>query len=208
MKYVSYIPEKITSDMKCIIMLHGVWSNEGDLFSLSDYFWKDVYVFSLRWPFVLRIGSYAWYPVDFSSGKAIYKSEDVESWYNEIASFISEIVEKYNIPPEKIYLMGFSQWAIMSYYTLWKSPETIWGIIALSWRIIREIHFASLDSQKYKNKKIFVGHGMMDQVIPFLEIEGVKKYLSQLGSASQIHKYPIWHTISTDELQDIKIFLK
>ena len=58
--------------------------------------------------------------------------------------------------------MGFSQGAIMSYYTLWKSPEKIGGIIALSGRILDEIELQSVDTSQYQGKKVFVGHGTLD----------------------------------------------
>jgi phospholipase/carboxylesterase len=203
MHYLSYIPDAITPDTKCIIMLHGVWSNEWDLFSLHEQFGEDSIVYSLQWPFSLGMGRYAWYPVDFSTGKALYQSDDVEKWYHEICDCIDEVQKKYSLDNENIFLMGFSQGAIMSYYTLWKSPEKIGGIIALSGRILDEIELQSVDTSQYQGKKVFVGHGTLDQVILFSATEKVEKYLWSLGLMWAIHSYPIAHSIVHTEIQDI-----
>lgn len=203
MHYLSHIPDNITHETKCIIMLHGVWSNEKDLFELREKFGSDFLIFSLQWPFSLGMGRYAWYPVDFSTGKALYQSDDVVKWYHEICDCIDEVQKQYSLDNENIFLMGFSQGAIMSYYTLWKSPEKIGGIIALSGRILDEIDLGSIDKGSYQDKKVFVGHGTLDQVIPFSATEKVEKYLWSLGFIWAIHSYPITHTIGQKEIQDI-----
>ncbi len=75
----------------------------------------------------------------------MYRTDDVERGYESIIAYIREVTEQYGIDPEQIYLMGFSQGAIMSYYTLWRSPELIGGIIALSGRLLSEIDVVDLD---------------------------------------------------------------
>lgn len=204
MKYLSHIPENITPDSKCIIMLHGVWSNEKDLFELKNHFWENTIILSLQWPFSLGMGRYAWYPVDFSTGKPMYKREDVERGFEEILDCIDEIQGKYGLKNENIYLMGFSQGAIMSYYTLWKSPEKIGGIIGLSGRILDEITLENIDVSKYQGKRVFVGHGTMDQVIPFSATEKVRHYIDTLSISAEQKSYPIGHSISYAELTDIQ----
>lgn len=207
MYYLSSIPENITPSTKCIIMLHGVWSNEQDLFALSDRFSEDTMILSLQWPFSLGWGRYAWYKVDFSTGKPVYAPQDVELWYDEILSCIRKISEKYTIKNENIFLMGFSQGAIMSYYTLWKSPETIWGIIALSGRLLAEIDTTHIQEEKYLGKRVFIGHGELDSVIPFSASEMTQEFIRKLGIIPDFHMYKSPHTITDTEIWDIINFL-
>ena len=91
----------------------------------------------------------------------------------------------------------------MSYYTLWKSPEKIGGIIALSGRILDEIQMDSLDTSKYKKKKIFVWHGLQDQMIPFSATKKVETYIKKLRLKWDINDYTIGHSISNTEFDDI-----
>lgn len=121
-----------------------------------DNFPEDIYIFSLQGCFSLGGGRYAWYPVDFSTGKPLYNREDVEKGYEYILDYIKDITEKYQLSPEQIFLLGFSQGAIMSYYTLWKSPELLGGIIALSGRILAEIDISHIQKESYSTKRVFI----------------------------------------------------
>lgn len=75
LKYLIKEPPFKSEKKKAIILLHGVGSNENDLFSLAEQLSKDYYIISPRGQFTLTEGSYAWYQVDFSSGKPIYNKE-------------------------------------------------------------------------------------------------------------------------------------
>ena len=56
---------------KAIILLHGVGSNESDLFGLANDLPDDFLIISPRGPFKIGEHSYAWYQVDFSTGRPI-----------------------------------------------------------------------------------------------------------------------------------------
>jgi phospholipase/carboxylesterase len=94
--------------------------------------------------------------VDFATGAPVYRTADVERGYESINAYIREVIGQYGIDPGQIYLMGFSQGAIMSYYTLWRSPELIGGIIALSGRLLSEIDVAGIEKGRYSTKRVFI----------------------------------------------------
>jgi phospholipase/carboxylesterase len=83
--------------------------------------------------------------VDFSTGAPVYRTADVDRGYECITAYIREVIAQHGIDPAQIYLMGFSQGAIMSYYTLWRSPELIGGIIAFSGRLLSEIDVSGIN---------------------------------------------------------------
>lgn len=56
LKILSRIPESPSKDARCIIMLHGVGSNQDDLFGLAPNFPEDIYIFSLQGCFSLGGG--------------------------------------------------------------------------------------------------------------------------------------------------------
>jgi phospholipase/carboxylesterase len=201
--YLSRIPENPTNNSKCIIMLHGVGSNQDDLFGLASNFPEDTFVFSLQGIFSLGAGRYAWYPVDFSTGKPVYQIEDVEKGYQYIRECIREITAKYNFTPEQVYLMGFSQGAIMLYYHLFRSPESIGGVIALSGRLLDEINTTDIDPDDYLDKRIFIGHGAEDMMIPVTSTGPILSFLRTLGIDPTLKHYNAGHTITREEMFDI-----
>ncbi len=188
-------------------MLHGVWSNEADLFGLSEHFSENDYVFSLQWPFHLGWARYAWYRVDFSTGKPLYEFDEIMIAYSYITDFIKNISEKYSLKPENIFLMGFSQGAIMSYYTLARNPELIWGIIALSGRLLKELDSISIEMESYNWKKVFIWHGTEDTMMTVEQAEQAAEYIKKLGIEPTCKFYIAPHTITGEEIQDIVAWL-
>src|SRR5436190_18070577 len=64
--YLVREPKIKSGPKKAIILLHGVGSNEKDLFSLADQLPDDFLVICPRGQFTLGPGRYAWFNVDFS----------------------------------------------------------------------------------------------------------------------------------------------
>ncbi len=65
---------KVSADKPpLLILLHGVGSNEKDLFSFATHLPDKFRIISARAPIELGPSSFAWYQVDFSSGKPVRK---------------------------------------------------------------------------------------------------------------------------------------
>ena len=96
----------------------------------------------------------------------------------------------------------------MSYYTLWRSPELIGGIIALSGRLLSEIDVVDIDQSSYSQKRVFIGHGTEDRVMPVAASELTSKFIRDIGLYPTVVYYPIGHTISRDEILDIVEWLE
>jgi phospholipase/carboxylesterase len=142
--------------------------------------------------------------VDFSTGKPIYDIRDVERGLTEIVTCIEDVHTRHGISYESIFLMGFSQGAIVSYYTLYHAPEKIGGIIALSGRILDELSKQStIDKEKYLTKRVFIGHGTEDRVIPLSASEIAAHFIESLDIIPVIKVYHAPHTITSLEIHDI-----
>lgn len=95
----------------------------------------------------------------------------------------------------------------MSYYTLWRSPELLGGIVALSGRLLDEINTSDRDIDIYQDRRVFIGHGVHDQVIPVSASDPTSTFVRSLGIEPALHFYDIGHTISEDEISDIIVWL-
>src|SRR3954465_592907 len=107
LQYLVQEPKVKAARQKAIILLHGVGSNEQDLFSLAPQLPDDYWVITPRGQFTLSAGRYAWYQVDFSTGKPVINAAQEASSREVIRVFINGIKQKYGI--EELYLGGFSQ---------------------------------------------------------------------------------------------------
>ncbi len=82
----------------------------------------------------MGIDRYAYYHVDFSTGKPIISKAQAKQSSKILIEFIAQVKEMYKV--DEIYLGSFSQGAIMSYSIGLTNVGLIKGIIALSGRIL------------------------------------------------------------------------
>jgi phospholipase/carboxylesterase len=200
-------PKIISTRRKAIVLLHGVGSNEQDLFRFSDRLPDDMYVISPRAPLVLADGKFAWYHVDFSSGKPVINSEEEIAARSVILNLLDQLSHHFQL--DDIFLGGFSQGAIMSYTIGLLYPEKIKGIVALSGRVLEEIKPLVNDKRKsIRDLSVFIGHGTADNVLSATYAEEASRYLNSLGAQVTYRNYPIGHQVNNDLLSDLSTWLK
>jgi phospholipase/carboxylesterase len=205
LKYLIKEPQTKSVKKKAIILLHGVGSNETDLFSLADQLPKDYYIISARGKFTLSEGSYAWYNVDFSTGKPVFdKAQELQS-REAILTFINQMKAKYGF--DDIYLGGFSQGAIMSSSIGLLHPDKLKGVICLSGRILQEIRNDVKKNTELQKLKIFLAHGTQDGTLTVAFAREAKTYLEQLKTALSYHEFEMGHQINADVLKELNKWL-
>jgi phospholipase/carboxylesterase len=205
LNYLIKEPTIKSEKKKAIILLHGVGSNETDLFGLADQLPKDYYVISPRGKFTISEGSYAWYSVDFSTGKPVFDKKQELMSRATILLFIQEIKEMYGF--EEIYLGGFSQGAIMSGSIGLLYPEKLKGIFCLSGRILQEIRSDVKKVNELQKLKIFLAHGTQDGILAFAFAREAKIYLEQLQTKVRYHEFDMGHQITNEVLQELNKWL-
>lgn len=205
LQYLVREPKTTSLRTKAIILLHGVGSNEADLFSLSDHLPDDSYVISARGPFALGAGRFAWYNVDFSTGKPVFNAEQELVSRQAITRFITSIKKKYSI--DDIYLGGFSQGAIMSFSVGLSHPGEVAGVIGFSGRILDEIQNSITSTDDLTKLKIFLAHGIQDDKLPIHYAREGKRFLEKLRVKLSYHEYPMGHQINEAVLRDLNGWL-
>lgn len=206
LQYLVRAPKTQSVKKKALILLHGVGSNEKDLFGIANMLPDDLYVITPRGQFALGGDRYAWYQVDFSTGKPIYNAVQEASSRKLLSTFIDKVKEKYQL--EEIYVGGFSQGAIMSYSIGLTNPTSVKGILALSGRILEEVKPLVIKNDALKQLKVFVAHGVNDNVLPVDRAREAKKYLSEQGVNFTYHEYELGHSINEKVIQDINAWLR
>lgn len=191
-----------------VIMLHGVGSNEEDLFGLASYFPNDVVVVSARAPITLAQGSYAWFKIDRSSGKIVYDPAEADKSRMLISEFIDEMVNKYGVDKEKVFLFGFSQGAIMSYSVALAEPHKVKGIMALSGRLLPEAKLKTGKPDQLKRINAFIAHGTLDDVLPVSDSRLAAEFCKVAGIQVTFKEYKMKHQINDEEFTDLMNWFK
>ncbi len=193
-----------------LIMLHGYGSNESDLFDIAKALDPRFMTISLQAPFGTSGGGFCWYPLEFlPDQKFKYDYAKAKESRIKILSFISNACKTYKLDSNNVFVMGFSQGAIMGYDLALAAPKKIRGVLALSGRMMEESKNLKTDWTKAVKTKYFIAHGNADNVIKIAEADSAVKFLkSKKVTDVKFNNYEMVHTINGKELNDIKSWLK
>lgn len=206
--YIFKGPKIKSAKPPVIILMHGVGSNEKDLFSFANQLPDSFLVISLRAPITLGNDSYGWYHLRFENGKPISNPIEAEASRLMIIDFINNLKNKHAFNEKRVYLCGFSQGAIMAYSIGLTVPKKIKGIAIMSGRLLEEVKPIIATKEKLKKLNVFISHGTNDGVLPTNNAREANTYLKQLGITASYHEYPEAHTISNAMFNDLVIWLK
>ncbi|WP_309642084.1 alpha/beta fold hydrolase [Flavobacterium sp.] len=192
-----------------LLLLHGYGSNEEDLFSFASELPEAYYVISVRAPYDLMYGSYAWYAINFDADENKFSDlNQARSSRDLISNFIDELFTAYPIDAQKVTLIGFSQGTILSYAVALSYPQKVQRVVAMSGYLNTEMATENYAQNDFKNLTIFASHGTADQVIPVDWARKAKPILDTLGIETTYKEYPIGHGVSPQNFYDFRSWLE
>lgn len=209
LKYEIRQAEKGSSKPPLIILLHGLGSNEQDLFAFAGQLPGRFMVVAARAPITLSEGSYAWFRVDRSSGKPVIPNPaEVENSRKLIVQFIDQLKSKYVFDEKRVYLCGFSQGGIMSYTVGLTRPDMVKGIAVMSGRLLPGVKEQAASKEKLAKLNVFISHGTEDAVIPVANAREALVYIRSMKISPRYKEYKAGHTINNEMLTDLLGWLK
>ncbi|MFL5624369.1 MAG: alpha/beta hydrolase [Ktedonobacteraceae bacterium] len=191
-----------------LLLLHGVGSNEHDLFELAPALDKRFLIISVRAPITLAPGNYAWFEVDFRPGAPpLIDPAEAEASRKALLRFINEAVTAYGADPSQVYLMGFSQGAIMSASIMLTQPKLIAGAVLMSGRVLPEVLPLRAPTEELEGFPVLLVHGRSDAVLPIHYAHESRQLLLQLPVKLDYHEYAMGHEVSLQSLADVSQWL-
>lgn len=191
-----------------LLLLHGYGANEDDLFSLAPYLDERFLIVSARAPVSLRGMGYAWFNLGFTPQGIAVNPEEIDAARQTLHQFIGEVVAAYNCDPNAVYLMGFSQGAMMSLAVGLTFPGSATAIVAMSGRLMPQTLQQIADKDALLGLPVFVVHGTQDTVLPISNGRDAKAKLSELPINLTYREYEMAHEVSVESLDDITEWLK
>lgn len=198
---------KIETGSPLLLMLHGYGSNEEDLFSLAEGLDSRFLICSLRAPIVRSYASYCWFEVDDTRNPINIDLVQGKISSELILKFIEEISGEYKIDKSKIFLMGFSQGGIISLHTAFTNPDKLKYIAVLSGKLSKLTVEKITRFEEIKNLKIFMSHGVQDEVIKISNSRESKELLEKLNVELFYKEYNSGHNIDYENFNDLKNWL-
>ncbi|MDQ0642619.1 alpha/beta hydrolase [Microbacterium murale] len=185
-----------------LVLLHGYGADEHDLFGLAPFLPDGIAVASVAaplappWPMPGR----SWYAIDGLDGRdpdaVTTAARAFLRWLDDAAGDASTVA-----------LLGFSQGAAVALQSLRLDPARFDAVVALS-------GYASPDdlpedeALREMRPRVFWGRGTNDDVIPAPLIAHTAGWLPDHSELTG-RVYPgLTHSISEDELADVRVFLE
>ena len=188
-----------------LILLHGVGSNERDLARLEPYF-PGFNVLSARAPLPLGDDRYAWFHVEFTP-EPEHNAAEAEASRRTLLTFLGELAERYGVTHKVIYLLEFSQGAILGLSVALSAPQQVAGVVAMNGRILQEVSANVTPSAEHRNLPVLVTHGVDDDKLLIHHARASKAVLESLPVALTYREYPTGHELGGASLRDAGVWL-
>lgn len=192
-----------------IIMLHGFGSDENDLFSFASELPDSYAIISLKAPIRLQPYGNAWYNIYFDNVEGKFSDEEQAVISRDLVrDTIDEIIEKYQVDPNNITLLGFSQGTILSFAVALSYPEKVSKVVGLSGYIHKSLLKEGFEKNDFSNLKVYTSHGSVDQVLPVQWARETKPFLENLGIPCSYSEFPVGHGVAPENFFEFKKWLE
>ncbi len=181
---------------RCLVLLHGVGSNELSVARLADGVRHGTLVVLVRGTWLMGGESFAWFEVEFTPSGPRIAWEQAEQSRQKLIQLLSKLRDYYGVAADQTIIAGFSQGGIMSAAVALTSPESVGGFGLLSGRILPEIEPLLAGKERLASLSGFVGHGELDPKLPVGWAQSSHDTLEKLGVRHTYRLYPIGHSVS------------
>lgn len=200
---VSEPTNKNKESYPAIFLMHGMGSNENDLPSIVKEMEKDYYIFSLRGPISQGPG-FAFFTIE-RIGKP--HPDPYYRILNDIQNFIEEATNHYPLDKQKMYLLGFSQGAIISQSLAALLGNKLAGIVSLG-GYLPDLVLEEKKDVTMEGLRVFLAHGIQDNIIPFVWSEKSKDYFESVGAEVHYYPYTGGHFVTPQLVEQIEEYFR
>ncbi|HYW57411.1 MAG TPA: dienelactone hydrolase family protein [Polaromonas sp.] len=186
-----------------LVLMHGVGSNEEDLFGLAPYVPRNFHVLSLRAPYVMGPGAYGWFEFSITrSGERIIDEPQEEASRATVATTLTLAAQQLGIPADRVVVGGFSQGGIIALSLLLTQPGLLQGAMVLHSRLLAQVVPLVATNAALTGKQLWLSHGTHDQVIPLDRAHAIRELVQTLPIELRYSEYPSAHELIQQELVD------
>jgi phospholipase/carboxylesterase len=199
--------QQAASKAPCLLLLHGVGSNEAGFIAMARQLDPRLVVILVRGPIVLAPGRFAFFQVNFTPSGPAINAAQAERARTKLIDFIEQLPAAYDVDPRKIWIAGFSQGGIMSASVGLTAPGSVAGFGVLSGRILPEILPLVTPGTALASQQAFVSHGVQDETLGIRFAHHAREVLTKLGVPLAYHEYSAGHALDGSMVADFQRWL-
>lgn len=209
LKFLEHAAQPQVREPWLLVLMHGVGSNEQDLFGLARLMPPQFHVLSLRAPYVLSPDAYAWFEFQILANgeRQINEEQERESRFL-VGEMIASAGKQLGVPAERIVVGGFSQGGIMALSLLLTQPASVRAAMVWHSRLLSQVVPHIAPPEAFEGKALWVSHGSADNVIPPSAAQATRELARTLPLALSGSDFPGAHEIRPAELQGTLAWLQ
>ena len=197
--YKAYGPKDNQSDTLTLLLLHGTGGNEDDLIQVGQMISPSASLLSPRGK-VLENGM----PRFFKRlSEGVFDMEDLKRRTRELADFVKEASNVYNLDLNKTIAVGFSNGANIAASLLLSYPETLVGAILFR-AMVPFIPNSPID---LSDKNVLLSAGMFDPIVSENQTQSLFDILEKSRANATLKWQQSGHNLTESDILDAKEWL-
>lgn len=192
-RYIPPLAEAELAGGTTLLLLHGSGGDEEDLIPLGRELLPGAAILSPRGK-VRERGM----PRFFRRvAEGVFDQKDLATRTAELADFIAAATKTYELRPDGIVAVGFSNGANIAASILLRRPGLLRGAVLLS----PVIPFEMDALPDLRGTPVFIGAGRSDGIAPFARAERLAELLRHAGADVTVHEEPGGHVTTPGEVE-------
>lgn len=192
-----------------LVLMHGVGSNEADLFGLAPWIPPQFHVLSLRAPLALGPGAWAWFPFGVApDGRRVIDAAQERRSRDTLTHTLELAAQQLGLPSSRVVAGGFSQGGIMALSLLLTQPQILQAALVLHGRLLPEALPQQAEPPALAGRSLWLSHGLQDEVLPSSFTAAIGEHVRALPLSLQMAGFPGGHTIGEAELRALVDWLQ
>jgi phospholipase/carboxylesterase len=184
-----------------IVMLHGLSGDENAMWIFDHALPREATVIAPRALYAGGFGGYSW-------ARSVVRDDlddvDFQAALEMLSRFTAEMIVLYQIDPQRVIVMGFSQGAALSYAYSLLHPESLRGVITLAGFLPPSHAVQSKDALPH----YLILHGTHDEAVPIDRAREARSVLESRGASVEYHEQRVGHKVSAQGLKEIARWIK
>ncbi|MDR2777820.1 MAG: hypothetical protein LBB24_03565 [Rickettsiales bacterium] len=203
-------PTRSAGNKYLMFLLHGYYSNGEDIIGLADYFRElsdDFCFIAPNAPQKIADDGYQWFPLDIGHMSQVELHRGASASRKILHDFMEEQIEKLSVEYKNVFLLGFSQGAMMALHIGTRLEARIGGIVSFS-----GMQPDTTESMKYwsnVSQRVLLLHSRGDSVVPYHCLPASRDMLknSKFSVVTHTCRNSVDHSIDYDCIEAAKNFV-
>lgn len=186
-----------------LVLLHGVGGDEEQLAALGARVPEDTLVVLPRGPRSISGERLGWFREGLGGGSPHAVGDEAEEARLKLIEFIGQLQHRFDVPPARTVVGGFSQGGILGASAALTAPGCMAGFAMLGGRLMPELEPRLAPPDELEALHALIAHGRHDETLPLALADRATHWLTRLGIAHETCLHDAGHELTPAMEDDV-----